>query len=138
MGGAFPPPNPNPTAGPSTGPKIAPTPFHKGASPSSPAQLGELIRLAEVNASTTIADRKPKPIPGTSCLGRHCDDTCTSAYCDKFRLFHDVGYVPGPRATRAVVLGDLRSRHEADSPGFDPSARGARAGGRESKAPPRH
>src|SRR3984957_15065308 len=62
-GGFFPPPRPvNPIAGP----KIDPTPFHKGASPSSPAQPGELTRVAEVNAKTTAADRKPKPIVGAS------------------------------------------------------------------------
>ena len=80
IGGGFSPPNPNPTAGPRTGPKIPPTPFHKGASPSSPAQPGELTRLAEVNASATIADRKPKPIAGTSCLRRRRDNASTPAY----------------------------------------------------------
>ena len=63
-----------PTAGPITGPKIDPIPCHKGAAPSSPAQLGELTRLAEVKANAITADRKLKPISDTSCLGRHCDN----------------------------------------------------------------
>src|ERR1700735_3572137 len=64
IGGGFsPPPRP---VNPTTGAKIPPIPFHRGASPSSPARTGELTKLADVNAKTTAANRKSKPILGAS------------------------------------------------------------------------
>src|ERR1700723_749095 len=128
-GGLSPPPSP---VKPTTGPKIDPIPCHRGAAPSSPAQLGKLTKLADVNAKATAVDRKPKPIVGASFPPEALRQRSNAGVSrHEFRLFDD--------GCNSVNLGPSRSlvRTTARSLDFGSSARGEPAISRESRARPR-